>query len=372
MKKTIYLYVDRCDNEERLFLNFLHDKDLAVLVKSLPDARWSEIHQTWHIRYDLPSLNKARNRLKNAAQLDYRSLIDKENELIPSDRNYIHGRLSEITENINSFEQYLNHKRYSESTLKTYCGSVKQFLLHVNKPIEQVTNKDLVSYNSYLKREGFSHSFQNQVASGLRLFFRRIHNKEFDTEKIERPRLERKLPNVLSKQEISSLLSSIKNLKHKAMLSLIYACGLRRSELLELTPHDIDSKRGVVIIRQAKGRKDRLVPLPGKILHLLREYYKAYRPSKWLFEGQIKGTQYSPASLSKILKNGLEAAGIKKPVSLHWLRHSFATHLLEQGTDVRIIQELLGHKSSKTTEIYTHVSIASIQHVKSPFEDLDF
>ncbi len=372
MKKTIYLYVDRCNNEERLFLKFFHNKELVGLVKNLPDARWSEIHQSWHIRYDLPSLNKAWNRLRNYAQLDYSSLIDKENDPGFSGGNPVHKRFTEIAENINIFEQYLNHKRYSESTIKTYCGSVRQFLLSVNKPIDQITNKDLISYNSYLKRKGFSHSIQNQVASGLKLFFSRIHNKEFNTERIERPRAERKLPNVLSKEEVGTLLSSIKNLKHKAMLSLIYACGLRRSELLELKPNDIDSRRGVVIIRQAKGRKDRMVPLPNKILHLLREYYKAYRPSKWLFEGQIKGAQYSPTSLSKILKNGLEAAGIKKPVSLHWLRHSFATHLLEKGTDVRIIQELLGHKSSKTTEIYTHVSIASIQRVKSPFDDLDF
>jgi integrase/recombinase XerD len=154
------------------------------------------------------------------------------------------------------------------------------------------------------------------------------------------------------------------------MLSLIYACGLRRSELLNLKLTDVDSKRGLLIIRQAKGKKDRVAPLPERIIVLLREYYIAYKPATWLFEGQVKGKQYSEQSLQSVLKQALLKAGIRKPVSLHWLRHSYATHLLEGGTDLRYIQELLGHKSSKTTEIYTHVTDKSLQKIKSPFDDL--
>ncbi len=160
------------------------------------------------------------------------------------------------------------------------------------------------------------------------------------------------------------------NIKHRTMLSLIYSCGLRCGELLKMKPKDIDSKRMLVMIRLAKGKKDRIVPLSEKVLQLLREYYKRYRPKEWLFEGQKVGEAYSERSLQLVLKHAIEKAGIKKPVSLHWLRHSYATHLLESGTDLRYIQELLGHKSSKTTEIYTHVSTKSIQNIRSPFDDL--
>jgi integrase/recombinase XerD len=154
------------------------------------------------------------------------------------------------------------------------------------------------------------------------------------------------------------------------MLSLIYACGLRRSELINLKPTDVDSKRHVLMIRQAKGRKDRITPISEKLIEMLREYYKAYRPKMWLFEGQVSGEKYSDKSLENVLKQAVRKAGINKPISLHWLRHSYATHLLESGTDLRYIQELLGHKSSKTTEIYTHVSTKSIQNIVSPFDTL--
>lgn len=189
-------------------------------------------------------------------------------------------------------------------------------------------------------------------------------------EKIYRPKSERLLPNVLSKAEIKSILTALVNIKHQTMLSMIYSCGLRRSEMLNLKPADIDSKRQLVIIRQAKGRKDRIVPLSANILVMLRNYYKAYQPKTWLFEGQLAGEKYSEKSLQCIIKQAVNKANIKKPVTLHWLRHSYATHLLEAGTDLRYIQEILGHRSSKTTEIYTHVSTKNIRNIKSPFDDL--
>jgi integrase/recombinase XerD len=154
------------------------------------------------------------------------------------------------------------------------------------------------------------------------------------------------------------------------MLCLIYSCGLRRKELLTLKLSDIDSKRNIVKIIQAKGKKDRIAPLSPRVLELLRDYYKCYKPKIWLFEGQVKGEQYSEQSLQSTFKQALQKAGITKPATLHWLRHSYATHLLESGTDLRYIQELLGHSRSKTTEIYTHVSTKSLQQIKSPFDDL--
>lgn len=204
----------------------------------------------------------------------------------------------------------------------------------------------------------------------IKLYFKIVKETAIDIDKIHRPKREKAIPNVLSKEEIKAILEAPKNLKHKAMLSMIYSCGLRRSELLNLRPNDIDSKRNVVIIRQSKGKKDRITPLSPKILELLRDYYKEYSPKIYLFEGQEKNTQYSARSLEEVLKKSIKLATIKKPVTLHWLRHSYATHLLESGTDLRYIQELLGHNSSKTTEIYTHVSTKNIQQIKSPFDDL--
>src|ERR1041385_1482301 len=157
------------------------------------------------------------------------------------------------------------------------------------------------------------------------------------------------------KEEVNELLPASKNIKQRGMLSLIYSCGLRRGELLRLKPGDINSDRRILIIRSGKGMKDRITPLSERTIKMLRDYYKTYRPQTWLFEGQEAGTAYSEKSLESVLKQALGRTKIGKPVTLHWLRHSYATHLLENGTDLRYIQEILGHKSSKTTEIYTHV-----------------
>jgi integrase/recombinase XerD len=206
--------------------------------------------------------------------------------------------------------------------------------------------------------------------NAIKLFFRSIEHKKMNPELLHRPKREKLLPNVLSKEEVKQILDAHSNLKHKAMLSLIYSCGLRCGELLSMRPVHIDSKRGIVIIKQAKGKKDRIVPLSPKILEMLRQYFKDFQPQSYLFEGQEKGNPYDERSLQLVLKQALVKVKITKPVTLHWLRHSYATHLLESGTDLRYIQELLGHKSSKTTEIYTHVSTKNLQKIISPFDTL--
>lgn len=237
--------------------------------------------------------------------------------------------------------------------------------------MSEIVNEDIIVYNNeYILKNKLSASYQNQMVNAVKLFFQTIENRKLETEKIHRPKKPKMLPNVLSKEEVKGILEAHGNLKHRVMLSLIYACGLRRSELLNLKPSNIDSKRGILLIKQAKGRKDRIVPISIKIIELLRNYYKTYRPETWLFEGHQKGEQYSAKSLENVLKQAVQKTNIKKPVSLHWLRHSYATHLLESGTDLRYIQELLGHNSSRTTEIYTHVSTKNLQNIKSPFDDL--
>jgi integrase/recombinase XerD len=275
-------------------------------------------------------------------------------------------------EQIEKFKQWLRSKRYSESTITTYSEALKSFLIfYREKPIAEINNEDVIIYNNdYILKNKLSASYQNQITNAIKLYFKTIKNTKIEVDKIHRPKRAKLLPNVLSKEEVKSILNAHSNIKHKTMLSLIYSCGLRRGELLNLKPADIDSKRGIVIIRQSKGKKDRIAPLSPKILEMLREYYIGYKPKTWLFEGQNNNTKYDERSLSNVLKQALTKSRISKPVSLHWLRHSYATHLLESGTDLRYIQELLGHSSSKTTEIYTHVSTKSLQQIKSPFDDL--
>jgi len=282
--------------------------------------------------------------------------------------------LSEKTiKQIEQFKLWMQQRRYSDNTIKSYIEALVSFLVfYKDKQIEEIDNKDIVHFNSeFIIKNKLSLSYQNQLINALKLFYNTITNKKLIIENILRPRYSRKLPNVLSKDEIEKILKATQNLKHKAILSLIYSCGLRRSELLNLEIKDIDSKRNLLIIRNAKGRKDRLVPLSVKTLDLLRNYYKQYKTKKYLFEGYIEGEQYSAESLQNILRRSVKKAGINKAVTLHWLRHSYATHLLEAGTDLRYIQEILGHKSSKTTEIYTQVSTNMLQKIKSPFDDMD-
>nr|WP_262987290.1 site-specific integrase [Flavobacterium xueshanense] len=270
------------------------------------------------------------------------------------------------------FKQWMRSKRYSESTISTYSEALKSFLFfYREKPVVEINNEDVIIYNNgYILKNKLSASYQNQIVNAIKLFFKTVRGTKIEVDKIHRPKRAKLLPNVLSKEEVKLILNAHSNIKHKTMLSLIYSCGLRRSELLNLKPADIDSKRGIVIIRQSKGKKDRIAPLSPKILEMLREYYMGYKPKTWLFEGVNPGEPYSEKSLQSVLKQALQKVSITKPVSLHWLRHSFATHLLESGTDLRYIQELLGHNSSKTNEIYTHVSTKSLQQIKSPFDDL--
>lgn len=318
-------------------------------IKSFPGARWSVTLKVWHV----PDSEENRTRFK-----------------IEAEPKKIHTL--ENLEQVQKFRSWLFSKRYSQNTVKTYTEALRCFLhFFREKKVAELTNDDVIVFNNdYLLRNNLSASYQNQMVNAIKLFYSTIYQKKIEIESIHRPKRAKVLPNVLSKNEVKQILTAHVNLKHRCMLSLIYSCGLRCGELINLKPADIDSRRNIVFIHQAKGRKDRIAPLSPKILELLRDYYKGYKPQTWLFEGQIKGERYSDKSLQSVLKYAVKKAGIDKPVTLHWLRHSYATHLLESGTDLRYIQELLGHSSSKTTEIYTHVSTHNLQRIKSPFDDL--
>lgn len=332
----------------RIAVFFEKNTELNMRIKKIDGARWSNTLKAWHI----PDTPENRVRFKVALP-----------EVFNNDEQF---------KKIEQFKQWLQSKRYSENTITTYCEALKSFLkFYVNKPIHEITNDDVIKYNNeFILKKKLSSSYQNQVVNAIKLFFKTVHNTTIDIDLIHRPKRQKLLPNVLSKDEVKAILDAPQFLKHKAMLSLIYSCGLRCGELLRLKPEHIDSKRNILIIKQSKGRKDRIAPLSDKTIKLLRIYFNAFKPSVYLFEGEKKGTSYNERSLQNVLKQSVAKAGIKKPVTLHWLRHSYATHLLESGTDLRYIQEILGHSSSKTTEIYTHVSTKSIQKITSPFDSL--
>ncbi len=263
-------------------------------------------------------------------------------------------------------------KRYSQRTLQTYCYLVQKLLDVLNgKHADRLTDEDIGRYiTKFYIKKGYSRSYQNQVINALKLYYRIEFDREIDQKGILRPRKDKKLPQILSPQEVRRFLITFVNEKHRTIFYLIYSAGLRISEVVHLTISDIDSDRNVIRIRNSKGAKDREVPLSETCLKQLRTYYKAYRPKKYLFEGQHGGA-YSTRSIQQLFKRGIQKAGIRKAVTVHSLRHSYATHLLESGTDIRIIQELLGHKSSKTTEIYTHVSRQTKQRVPNPLDKLN-
>jgi len=365
--------------KHQIGLDFKFNQELIKLVKTLPGVAWSNSSRCWYVENKPSNLKKIFEVFKGKAWIDKKDFFenkaeDKIDKTSNTKKIPLTGEISQdITEKLEKLKQWMKSKRYSESTIKSYSDSLRSFFrFYHDKSAEEIENADIIRFNNeYILRNSYSQTLQNQVVNSLKLFYRIVDNRKIEPEHIERPRREKKLPNVLSKEEISSILRAPTNVKHKTMLSLIYSCGLRRGELLNLKPTDVDSDRKLLIIRKAKGKKDRVVPLSIKIIEMLREYYKEHKPERWLFEGWKKGEKYSEESLAKVLKNALSLTAIKKPVTLHWLRHSYATHLLENGTDLRYIQEILGHKSSKTTEIYTHVSNKQLQTIKSPFDDLE-
>jgi len=259
------------------------------------------------------------------------------------------------------FENKLRYKNYAPNTIKVYKQILLQFLKETNcKDPYSISTKSIVDYLEHKKFTSIPQ--QNQFIGCLKLFARYILNKkDVHIDKIERPRCEKKLPRVIEKKFLLSQLDKIKNSKHRALLTLTYSTGMRVSEIINLLISDIDSKRMIITVRQSKGNKDRIVPLTEKVLGLLRIYYSEYKPKEYLFNGQGTNLQYTSTSCNAIVKQY-----IGKQYHFHLLRHSNATALLEAGTDLRIIQKHLGHSSCKTTEIYTHVSTATLQNMALP------
>jgi len=257
---------------------------------------------------------------------------------------------------LEKMEKIMRVRNYSEQTIKSYCYYVGRFLIEFNSDPYHIS---IASARNYLQNfEYSSTSQQNQIINAVKLFYREIVGSKLKTLNIIRPRKEHKLPRVINHEHIIDSIDRISNLKHKAIIMLAYSVGLRVSEVINLKIIDIDSDRMLIHINQAKGKKDRIVPLSQNVLDILREYFKICRPKVFLFNGQ-KVLKYTASSCNKLVKKYLG-----QNYHFHLLRHSCFTHLLEGGTDLRIIQKIAGHKSSKTTEIYTHVSTNLLHQIK--------
>lgn len=270
---------------------------------------------------------------------------------------------------IEKYSKLLHIKNYATQTEKSYLHHLNLFLDYVkNSKITDVNSNVLLNYFNSLKQEKlYSYSSMKQSLAAIRFLYLDVLKKEIDFDFFIKMKKPNSLPNVLTTNEIKKIISSIDNLKHKAIISTIYSCGLRISEVVNLEIKDIDSSAMTVKIVNAKGKNDRYVMLSPKLLELLREYVVEYKPKTYLFVGQF-GDCYSPRSIQQIFMNASRKARIKKKVSVHTLRHSFASHLLDNGTDIRFIQELLGHKHLSTTQIYTHINPVSVKKIKSPFD----
>jgi len=254
---------------------------------------------------------------------------------------------------LEEIKQKLIYKRYSPSTIDTYSNCLSLFesyLISTGKNLTQAKEEDLKLYILNRLTGKFSSSYQNQFINAVKFYFEKVLKRPKTFYYIQRPNKEYKLPKVLSLQEIENILKCSNNIKHKTILSLIYSSGLRIGECLNVKITDIDSARMVIHIQQGKGAKDRIVPLSQNLLQLLRKYYVEYKPKNYLFEGQF-GEEYTQESVRAILRQACQRAKINKRVTPHMLRHSYATHLLENGVDIRYIKEILGHNSIKTKKI---------------------
>lgn len=372
--KKITLSTAKHRTKNVLSIRFAYDEELKKHLKNLDNVFWSSTMRCFYMERSLENIGIIVTHFKNSKWTvifsKLHSFIDKSSISEKRNSHLIANIPASHTLDLQKFKKWLLQKRLSASTVCTYVDLTTIYIRYaLSKKADLFSKKTVAAFNyDYIFIPNKSISYQNQFISGVKKFFE-YKGYAYEAIPIERPRIEKKLPIILSGNEIKVIFSTITNLKHKALLSLLYSAGLRIGEAIALEITDIDSQRMLIHVRQAKGKKDRYTLLSTVFLKILRDYYVAYRPKKYLFEGQNGGT-YSYTSAQKILKNALFKADITKKATLHSLRHSFATHLLEKGTDIRYIQELLGHSSPKTTMIYTQVTKTSLKKIKNPFDDL--
>ncbi|TXE02005.1 tyrosine-type recombinase/integrase [Algoriphagus aquimarinus] len=359
---------------KRIKLIFGFVPELIKHIKTIPYARWDTKNKWWTIPYSEQFLEEIK---REATRLNLVFSYEIETPKKPGIDKLSSKDVAFYKTCPKTYLDKLAELRYSVNTVKTYVPLFEEFINHFPKEdLDSLNDHHVTEFSRFLVTERkVSTSYQNQAINAIKFYFEKVLGGKRKLYFVERPRQEQSLPTVCSVEEIQQILSTIKNLKHKAILSTIYSAGLRISELINLPIHAIDSDRMQIHIENAKGNKDRYTILSTKLLELLRLYFKKERPHYWLFEGmgstKAKPIQYSDRSIQQILKKALSQTKITKHVTVHTLRHSFATHLLENGTDLRYIQSLLGHSNSKTTEVYTHITTKGFNQIISPLDKLD-
>lgn len=362
---------------------FEFNKKIIEAIRTIPGRRWNQEFRYWYIpkkRFHLPILLRI---MEPLTHIDYSALEAFDNGSEYSQKQEHHSNHNKIdpikrfeksapTQNIELPPEYLEkleRKRYSQSTIKTYLGYMRDFVKELKgKDLLDISPEEINAYIlKLIRKKGISSSQQNQRINAIKFYYEKVlgQKKRFYT--IERPKKSRTLPKVLTETEVLSVLKSLENIKHKAIIGTIYSSGLRRGELINLRKQDIVFENKILNIRGGKGKKDRISVLSDSMAIVIKKYLEMHKPNYWLFEGPNR-KQYSATSISKILDRAAQKAGIEMKVTPHMLRHSFATHLLEQGIDIRYIQTILGHESTKTTEIYTHVSKKSLSNIRSPLD----
>jgi integrase/recombinase XerD len=353
-------------------LEFKYDAGIIAEIKKIRGRIYSATFKCWYI----PDTPQTRERFGITLTL----LKDDKGKIIGGmDSNGYQStnltafeKLPEAIKNkLREFRKWMEQHRYSEQTIRNYLNHLSQFFVYLGEvDIKEVTADDVVRFNhDVIIKLKLSVSYQRVVTGAIKLFYSHFFDHKMDIDRLDRPFREKTLPMVLSKEEVQRIIKSTGNLKHRTMLSTIYSCGLRRGEMLGLRLVDLDKERNLIRIFQGKGRKDRYVPFSDKLKLMLGEYIEKYKPKVYVFEGQ-SGGKYSARSIAKVLENAVTKSGVKKTVTLHTLRHSYATHVMDAGTELRYIQEILGHSSPKTTMIYTHVSSRRIGEIRSPLDDL--
>lgn len=367
-KMAVKIRIEETEHQgqKRLALYFRYDEETIALVRRIEGMKWSNSKKCWHgpMNADLSSLAYLRIDLIETKTKHPKIKIDQQTPNAP---------ISVIEKAMHKMETYMVYRRYSKVSIKSYLSSVRTFLYRTGvDDLSKISVDNLQEYiREQRKKNQASASWQNILISAIKLFYQSNEMRLFRIEKVQRPKKGRRLPETLSEVEVLNLLRSTKNKKHYCLLSLIYSGGLRIGETLNLRIEHISMDDHIIYIKSGKGDRDRCVPLSKKIKTIIQRYLEAYKPKRFLFEGQIIGKKYSAGSAQKVLKRSVALAGIKKNVTLHTLRHSYATHLLERGIGLRYIQEILGHKSPKTTMIYTHVSGKKLREIKSPLDDMD-
>ena len=360
---TIILEQKTHRKNNQLLIKFDYDETLISLVRSVNGTSWSKSLKAWYLINTAENLAIILKLFEGITKIDLSGISKKvgfKRDLTPEQKKIL-----------NNFYLFLKGKRYSQSTIQTYTFFVADFInFHTKTPLKELTNRDVELFiETVFIERNYSVSSQRQFISALKIFTVFYPQIKINNLSLERPKKSRLLPNVLSQEEVLRIIQLTKNLKHRAIIVLLYSSGLRIGEVTGLLLKNIDILRKQIKVEGGKGRKDRFVVLATSYLPLLHNYLTTFKPALYFIEGPT-GKKYSESSIRKFLFKSVQKAGISKKVTPHTLRHSYATHLLENGVGLRHIQELLGHAKPETTMIYTHVAKKDLLDIQSPLDTI--